>query len=112
VLGPYCVIELKLVVSALQHEYPLDTREVDPGIDELGDPSQQDQVIVAVPTGAPVGTGRREKAALLVQPQRLWGNAGQLRRYGDAVDAASRSQFSLLTQTICSFTCARQLAVL
>src|SRR6478609_2300012 len=63
------VVGAQFVRVLFQVEDLPDAGEVDPVGDELGDPAQPAQIILAVPAGAAAGTAGPQQPVLFVQPQ-------------------------------------------
>jgi hypothetical protein len=65
------VVGFELGVAVFQFEYLGDAGEVDALGDEVGDPGQAGQVVLAVAAGPAVGAGGGEQSAPLIEPQGL-----------------------------------------
>ena len=84
------VVGFEFTVAVFQVQDLRDPGDVDALGDELADPLQAIQIVVAVSASAAVGARRGEQSAPLVEPQGLRINPGQLRGHRDAVHAARR----------------------
>ena len=74
------VVGFEFTVAVFQVQDLGDPGDVDALGDELADPLQAIQIVVAVSAGAAVGARRGEQSAPLVEPQGLRINPAQLRR--------------------------------
>jgi hypothetical protein len=85
------VVGFQADIAVLQIQYVADASKVDARIDQLGDAGESGHVVIAVATGAAIGSRGRDQSSPLVQAQRLRIYPRQLGGHRDAVDAACRS---------------------
>jgi hypothetical protein len=78
----------QFAVLCLEIKNHADAGEVQPGVQQVGDPPQPVQVVGAVAAGATLGALGLEQSACLIGPQFLHAHADQLRGDRDAVHAA------------------------
>ena len=94
------VVRFQLAVSGFQIQDVGDAGQIHALVDKFGDPRKALEVVVAVAASASIGARRGEQSPALIEPQRLWPNAGQLRGHRDAVDAARGSGLRVVGQPL------------
>lgn len=65
------VVRLKLAVAGFEIQDARHPGQVDALVDQLRDPAEPLQIVIAVAAGAALGARRRQQTAALIQPQSL-----------------------------------------
>ncbi len=74
------VVGSQLSVVGLEVQHTRDAGEVEAGTEQLTDPAQASEILLAVAAGAPLGPVRLEEPPPFVQTQRLHPHTDQLGR--------------------------------